>query len=331
MMKKTATIALALASSILLSSCVEKSSKARIGIAMIQPHAALESVEIGITDVLKESGLDFDIDRQNANGDVGTANQIAMKYRDEGVKLAVGIGTPVAVAMANTIKDVPVVFATITDPVGAKLVSTLEHGEGNVAGMSDAVPTDVHINLFKKVAGIKTLGYIYTSSESNSLSSLKLVEDACRSEGIELVSQSISSTNEVKQAAAAVVDRVDGLYISTDNTVFSAISSLIQVFRDAKKPIFSADVTGAMQGGCMLAFGFNYYKAGRATGEIIVDILKNGKSPAEIPVRFMTDTKDSDFLVDLDAAKNCGIEIPADIVDKANLVFEDGKLRAREL
>ncbi len=329
-MKRIAKFALALASSVLLFSCKEKSSKDKIGIAMIQPHAALEAAEIGIMDVLKESGLDFDIDRQNANGDVGTANQIAMKYRDEGVKLAVGIGTPVAVAMANTIKDAPVVFATITDPVGAELVSTLEHGEGNVTGMSDAVPTDQHISLFKKVAGIKTLGYIYTSSEANSQTSLKLVTDACQKEGIELVSQSISSTNEVKQAAEAIVGRVDGLYISTDNTIFSAITSLVQVFNEAKKPIFSADVTGAMQGGCMIAFGFNYYKAGRATGEIIVDILKNGKNPSEIPVRLMTDPKDSDFLIDLDAAKNCGIEIPADVLDTANLVFENGTLRAKE-
>ncbi len=329
-MKKVLKAVFAIASSVLLFSCLEKSGKDRIGIAMIQPHAALEAAEIGIMDVLKEEGFDVEFDRQNANNDVGTANQIALKYRDEGVKLAVGIGTPIAVALANSIKDVPVVFAAITDPVGSELVSTLEHGEGNVTGMSDAVPTDEHIAMFKSVTGIKTLGYIYTSNESNSQTSLRLVKEACEKEGLGLVTQAISSTNEVKQAAEAIIDRVDGLYISTDNTIFSAISSIVQVFGDAKKPIFSADVTGAMSGGCMLAFGFNYYKAGRATGNIIVDILRNGKSPSEIPVKFMTDPKDSDFLVDLDAAKNCGIEIPAEILGKANLIFENGKLTSKE-
>ncbi len=329
-MKKVLKAFFAIASSVLLFSCLEKSGKDRIGIAMIQPHAALEAAELGIMDVLKEEGFDVEFDRQNANNDVGTANQIALKYRDEGVKLAVGLGTPIAVALANTMKDVPVVFAAITDPVGSELVSTLEHGEGNVTGMSDAVPTDEHIAMFKSVTGIKTLGYIYTSNESNSQTSLRLVKEACEKEGLGLVTQAISSTNEVKQAAEAIIDRVDGLYISTDNTIFSAISSIVQVFGDAKKPIFSADVTGAMSGGCMLAFGFNYYKAGRATGNIIVDILRNGKSPSEIPVKFMTDPKDSDFLVDLDAAKNCGIEIPAEILGKANLIFENGKLTSKE-
>lgn len=328
-MKKIAKLAVVLAASALLFGCNEKSSKAKIGIAKIQQHPALDAAEKGIIDVINEAGLDVEFDLQNANADLNTANQIALKYKDENVKVAVGIATPIAVALANTIKKSPVIFAAVTDPVGADLVSTLEHGENNVTGMSDAVPTDLHIELFAEVTGIKTLGYIYTSSEANSQTSLKLVQDACAKLGLGLVTQAISSTNEVKQAAEAIIDRVDGIYLTTDNTVFSALSGLIQVFGDARKPIFSADVTGAMTGGCLLASGFNYYKAGRATGDIIVDILKNGKKPDEIPVRFMTEPSDSDFLIDLDAAKNCGITIPSKLLKQANLIFENGKLRER--
>ena len=328
-MKKIAKLAVVLAASALLFGCNEKSSKAKIGIAKIQQHPALDAAEKGIIDVINEAGLDVEFDLQNANADLNTANQIALKYKDENVKVAVGIATPIAVALANTIKQSPVIFAAVTDPVGADLVSTLEHGENNVTGMSDAVPTDLHIELFAEVTGIKTLGYIYTSSEANSQTSLKLVQDACAKLGLGLVTQAISSTNEVKQAAEAIIDRVDGIYLTTDNTVFSALSGLVQVFGDARKPIFSADVTGAMTGGCLLASGFNYYKAGRATGDIIVDILKNGKKPDEIPVRFMTEPSDSDFLIDLDAAKNCGITIPSELLKQANLIFENGKLRER--
>lgn len=328
-MKKIAKLAVVLAASALLFGCNEKSSKAKIGIAKIQQHPALDAAEKGIIDVINEAGLDVEFDLQNANADLNTANQIALKYKDENVKVAVGIATPIAVALANTIKQSPVIFAAVTDPVGADLVSTLEHGENNVTGMSDAVPTDLHIELFAEVTGIKTLGYIYTSSEANSQTSLKLVQDACAKLGLGLVTQAISSTNEVKQAAEAIIDRVDGIYLTTDNTVFSALSGLVQVFGDARKPIFSADVTGAMTGGCLLASGFNYYKAGRATGDIIVDILKNGKKPDEIPVRFMTEPSDSDFLIDLDVAKNCGITIPSELLKQANLIFENGKLRER--
>ena len=285
----------------------------------------MDSVEQGIVDYLKDNGIDAEYDLQNANGDVNTAAQIALKYKDENVDVAVGIATPVALALANSIKDIPVVFGTITDPLGAGLVTTLDHGEGNVTGMSDAIPTEQHIALFKEIAGIKTLGYIYTSSEANSVSSLELVKNACQKLGLNLVTQSIANSSEVKQAAETIVNRVDGIYLTTDNTVFSALSSLIQVFEKAKKPIFSGDVTGAMNGGCVIASGFNYYKAGRATGEMVLQIL-NGKKPSELPVRFMTEPEDFDLLFDLDSAKNCGIEIPKKYLDTASMIFENGKL-----
>lgn len=310
-------------------SCSKKSAnsekKVKIGIAKIVQHVALDSVEQGIVDYLKDNGIDAEYDLQNANGDVNTAAQIALKYKDENVDVAVGIATPVALALANSIKDIPVVFGTITDPLGAGLVTTLDHGEGNVTGMSDAIPTEQHIALFKEIAGIKTLGYIYTSSEANSVSSLELVKNACQKLGLNLVIQSITNSSEVKQAAETIVNRVDGIYLTTDNTVFSALSSLIQVFEKAKKPIFSGDVTGAMNGGCVIASGFNYYKAGRATGEMVLQIL-NGKKPSELPVRFMTEPEDFDLLFDLDSAKNCGIEIPKKYLDTASMIFENGKL-----
>lgn len=301
----------------------EKSYK--IGIAKIVQHVALDSVEQGIIDILNENNVKAAFDLQNANGDPNTATQIALKYKDERVDVAVGIATPVALAMANTIDDIPIVFGTVTDPLGSGLVTSLDHGEGNVTGMSDAIPTEQHILLFKELTGIKTLGYIYTSNEANSVSSLELVKRGCELAGLNLVTQAITNSSEVKQAAETIISRVDGLYLTTDNTVFSALSAVKQVFGEAKKPIFSGDVTGAQDGGCLIASGFNYYKAGRATGEMVLRILK-GEKPSEIPVRFMTDPSDSDLLFDLDAAKNCGITIPEAYLKEANLIFENGKL-----
>lgn len=190
--------------------------------------------------------------------------------------------------------------------------------------MSDAIPTVEHIKMFANIAGIKTLGYIYTSNEANSVSSLELVKQGCKEAGLELVTQSITQSSEVKQAAEAIVKRVDGIYLTTDNTVFSAIASLIDVFGKAKKPVFSGDVTAAKDGGIFMASGFNYYKAGRATGEIVVKIL-NGEKPADIPVRFMTEPSDSDLLINLDVASDCGISISEELKNSANMIFENGK------
>ena len=321
----------ALAASLCLSSLTAAKAKTakvkqvKIGIAKIVQHVALDDVERGVMDAIKAAGIDAKYDLQNANGDVNTANQIAAQFRDERVDVAVGIATPIAIALANTMKDTPIVFGTVTDPLGAGLVKTLEHGERNITGMSDELPSVEHIKLFKEITGIKTLGYIYTSNEDNSISGLELVKKGCKEAGLELVTQSISTSAEVRQAAEAIVNRVDGIYLTTDNTVFSALPSLVSVFNKAKKPIFSGDVTGAKNGGCFMASGFNYYKAGYATGEIVVQIL-NGKKPSEIPVRFMTQPSDSDLLFDLDVAKTCGITIPEEYLKQATFVIENGKL-----
>ncbi|GHU39053.1 ABC transporter substrate-binding protein [Spirochaetia bacterium] len=298
--------------------------KVKIGIAKIVQHPALDAAEQGMIDVLEAAGVAFEYDRQNANGDVNTAAQIAAKFRSERVALAVGIGTPVAVALATAIKDIPVVFATVTDPVGAGLVSTVAHGEGNVTGMSDATPNEDYIRIFKEIANIKTFGYIYTSNEANSISSLLEVQAAAKKLGVTVIEQAISTSSEVRAAAQSIVGRVDGIYLTTDNTVYSALPALIQVFNAAKKPIFSCDVTSTRGGGSVIATGINYYKAGRATGELVLQIL-NGKKPSDIPVRYMTEPGDNDFLLDLDEAARCGIKVPQKYIDQANIIFQNGK------
>ncbi|AEF84591.1 ABC transporter, substrate-binding protein [Treponema primitia ZAS-2] len=331
-MKKLVTIAgLCLTALLLMSAGGRDSSgdkKVRIGIAKIVQHEALDACEQGVVDALKARGIDAVLDHQNANGDMNTAAQIANKFKSDKVDVAVGIATPIAVSLATTFTDTPVVFSAVTDPVGANLVSSLANGSGNVTGLSDAIPTGEHIALFKEIANIKTLGYIYTSSEANSISALTLVEDACKTLGLQLVTQAISTSAELRQAAEAIVNRVDGIYLTTDNTVYSALPALIQVFSAAKKPIFSGDVTAALNGGCVIASGFNYYKAGLATGNIVADILE-GKKPADIPVKFLTDPSESDLLFDLDEAKNCGITIPAKYLSLANYTYENGKLNTK--
>jgi putative ABC transport system substrate-binding protein len=95
-----------------------------------------------------------------------------------------------------------------------------------------------------------------------------------------------------------------------------------------KKPIFASDVTAALDGGCLIASGFNYYKAGRATGEMVVQILE-GADPDAMPVRFITEPSDTDLLFDLDVAKACGIAIPEKYLAMANYIFENGELHEK--
>jgi len=305
--------------------CAPKKSEIVIGISKIVAHPALDAVEQGIKDELAEQNIPATFDSQNANGDLNTAAAIANKFKSDKVALAVGIATPTAQALANTLKTIPVVFSAVTDPVKAGLVTTLARGEKNVCGVSDMTPVKEQIQFLVRLKPIKKLGIIYTSSEANAVALADLTKAACKELGIEVVETTVTSSAEVKQAAQAIVDRVDAIYISTDNTVVSALSSVTSVAMAKKVPVMTADPTSATNADVLVAWGFDYYKMGRATGRMIADVLR-GKKPSEIPVKFMTDPSDVALFVNADIAKQLGIALPADVVSMASTLVRDGKV-----
>ncbi len=299
-----------------------------VGISKIVSHPALDAIEKGIIDELTELGYNLRFDVQSANGDLNTAASIAAKFKADRVKLAIGIATPTAVALANTISDIPVIFSAVTDPVGAGLVKNLERGERNITGISDMTPVREQIELLASSKQIRRLGHVYTSSEANAVALAAIAKKTAQEMGMEFVETTVTNSTEVRQAAQAIIGRVDALYVSTDNTVVSALSSLIDVATRRGVPVMSADPSSAQTIGVLAAYGFDYYKLGRATGKLAAEVLE-GTLPAEIPTRFMTDPSDLDLIINLDVAKTLGITIPAEILAKANKIIENGVLTSR--
>jgi putative tryptophan/tyrosine transport system substrate-binding protein len=320
-----------LAAAVLVTGCQGKSTAAAsktkplIGISKIVSHPALDAVEKGIQDELAAEGVDATYDLQNANGDINTAASIATKFKSEKVAVAIGIATPTAQALVNTIKDTPVVYSAVTDPVGAGLVASFDQGGANVTGVSDLTPVKEQIQLLQQMKPIKRLGHVYSSGEANAVALAKLAEQACKDLGIEFVPTTVTNSAEVKQATETIVGKVDGIYVSTDNTVVSALSALTDVAMRNKVPVMSADPSSAETMDVLAAWGFDYYKMGRATGRMVGQILKGTKT-ADIPTKFMTDPSDVDLLINLDVAKKLGITIPQSIIDKANTIVQDGKV-----
>ncbi len=306
----------------------EPSKQALIGISKIVSHPALDAVEKGIQDELAAQKVNARFDLQNANGDANTAASIANKFQSEKVTLAIGIATPTAQALVNTLKGTPVVFSAVTDPVKAGLVKSVTKGQKNVTGVSDMTPVKQQIELLLKIKKVKRLGHIYTSSEENAVVLAGIVKQACRELGIEFVETTVSKSAEVKQAVQAIAKRVDALYISTDNTVVSAMSAVTDVAMKNRIPVMSADPSSAETHPVLAAWGFDYYKMGRATGKLVAELLK-GKKPEQLPTRFMTKASDVDLLVNLDVAKKLGLTIPNEIVKSANKVVENGKLKKK--
>ena len=300
----------------IITTTPEKSDEnIQIGISKLISHPALDAIEEGIKDYLNENGIVAAYETQTANGEISTASSIAQLFKTKGKDLVVGIATPTAQALANVFTDIPVVFATVTDPEAAGLM-----GIENVAGTSDMVPVKEQLNLIERITGAKSIGMVYTSAESNGITLMETMRKACEEKGIELVTASVSNSAEVMMAAQSIIDRVDAMYVSTDNTVISAIASLSEVCSSNNVPLFSSDTTSSFGTEVLMAGGFDYYQSGRLTGEIIKRVL-DGEKPEDIGTVYLDKLE---IYINLDVAEKLGISIPDDIITDAVYIIENG-------
>lgn len=297
-----------------------ENAKPLIGIAKIVSHPALDAVEKGIMEEVSKAYPGARFDLQNANGEPSTASQIAQKFKVEKAAVAVGIATPTAQALAAALKNIPVIYSAVTDPVAAGLVASYDKGGANITGTSDLPPVEGQIDTLIALAKAKRIGHVYNAGEANSVNTAKVAEAYCKKKGVQFITSVVANSAEVSQAIASLAGRVDGIYLSTDNTVFAAISSVADVCLKKKIPLVTADPSSAEKVPVLAAVGFDYYKMGKATGRIVVDVLK-GKKTADIPTWFAKDPSEHALVLNQDVAKTLGITIPAELLSRASLVL----------
>ncbi len=292
-------------------------------ITAIVEHPALDAARKGIKDELAEQGYEagknLSWEFQSAQGDVGTAGQIAKKFVGDNPDVIVAIATPSAQAVVAAARgSVPVVFTAVTDPVAAKLITNPDRPGANVTGVTDLSPLGAHLDLIKEMTpAAQRVGVPYNPGEANAVVLVEMLQQMAPSRGMEIVTASAPSTNDVLSAARSLVGKVDVIYVPTDNTVVSALESVIKVGIDAKIPVYAGD-TDSVPRGAMAAVGFNYYDVGRQTGRIIVRIFE-GEKPGNIPVEGVSKTE---LYVNPSSAKKMGVSISDAIIKRAKKVYK---------
>ncbi len=324
---KKLIITVLLLTAFLLLSCSDRAGEVKIGISKIVAHPALDAVEKGIQDGLAEMKYtEAKYDLQNANGDMNSAISIANKFKSDKVNVAVGIATPTAQALVQSLTEIPVVFTAVTDPVSAGLVPSLAASGTNVTGFSDMTPVKEQIKMIADLGGIKRIGHVYSSGEANAVVLAAMAKEACDELEIEFVAATVTNSAEVLTATLSIVDKIDAIYISTDNTVVSALAALAEVASEKGIPVISADPSSAEQFDILAAYGFDYYTMGVATGRLVAKIL-DGEKPGSFPTQFLTDASDLVLLINLDIAKKLNFTLSDEIKNKANKIVENGVLR----
>ena len=316
--RPTLVFAALVAGSLTLSACGSSSGGGaggdgktyQIGISQIVSHPALDAAREGFKKAVEDSDLNVEFEEQNAQGDQATLTSIANSYQNKDLVLA--IATPTAQATAQAVTNKPVLFTAVTDPVDAKLVASLEAPGANVTGTTDMNPVKEQLELVKEIKpDAKTVGIVYSSAEANSAVQVRMAEEAAPELGLTIQKRAITNTGEVAQAAQSL--DVDAIYVPTDNTVVSALESVIGVAQEKHLPVVAGEAD-SVEKGAMATYGIDYEKLGEQTGEMAVKILKDGADPATMPVEKQTEYT---LVVNKEAADKAGVTLPQSLLDKA--------------
>ena len=297
-----------------------QNKEVKVGVLQLLSHPALDQIYKGLEDGLAKEGYkvgeNLKIDLQNAQGDQSNLASMGQKLVTDNNDILVGITTPATLSLSNATKDKPIIMAGITYPVEAGLIKSEDKPGNNITGVSDRTPIKQQLEIMKKVLPkMKKVGILYTASEDNSVKQAQEAEKLAKELGLEVKVSSIANTNDIQQVTESLASETDAIFVPIDNTIASAMSTVVKV-TDAKKiPVFPSADTMVADGG-VLGIGVDQYQIGVETAKVVAKVLK-GEDTKNMPIVL---ANEGVIYLNEAKAKQLGIEIPNEIKEKAKVV-----------
>ena len=316
-MKRVISVIVCIA--LILAAAVSFAETYTVGIGQFAQHGSLDNCYQGFVEGLAEAGLvvgeNLKIDLQNAQADMGIAQQIAAQFASAKVDMMVGIATPMAQACYNAAAGaIPTIFTAVTDPVAAGFADANGVAAGEITGTSDALPIKAQLETIRAMLPDATkIGILYTTSEVNSISAIAEYKALAPAYGFEIVESGISTTADIPLALDALLSKVDCLTNLTDNTVVSALALVLDKANAAGKPVFGSEIE-QVKLGCAAAEGLDYIALGRQTGLMAAKVLKGEAKASEIPYEIITEPQ---LYVNSEALAKFGITLSDELAARA--------------
>lgn len=264
-----------------MSAQAQDQEEISVGVLQFVEHESLDQNYQGFIDGLEEAGYvegeNLTLNYLNASGDTANLQSMSENVTNSSDYIF-AIATPAAQAIANVEQKKPVLFSSVSDPVGAGLVENLEEPEANITGTTDAGPIEDQVALLQAVVpDAERVGIIYNSGEANSMSEAEKATAALEAAGIEVVEATVTSTNDISQVMSGLVnDDVDAVFTVTDNTIASAMTLVGDLALEAELPIIGGSKDMALANG-LTTYGLDYYELGKQTAGMLVEIIESGE------------------------------------------------------
>lgn len=277
-----------------------------IGATQILEHPSLDEAYNGFQAAIEDAGLDVEFDYQNAQNDQNNVKTISDNFVADDVDLIFANSTPSALGALNATKDIPILFTSVTDAVDAGLVESMEEPGDNITGVVDLHPEAIEntVQFIDEYFEGANVGVIYNAGEANSVAQIDAVEAAADGTSLSISERTVSNSSEVQQATSSLAGEVDVLYIVTDNTVVSALDTVVGVANEQQIPLIVGEPDSLEKGG-FATFGIDYHTIGYRTGEMAVEILSGEKTPGDINVEYPPEIQ---LFINKEAAEAQGVE-----------------------
>lgn len=297
-----------------------------IGISQFAEHGSLDNCREGFLAGLAEEGIvegkNLTVLFDNSQADMGTASTIADNFVSQKVDLICAIATPSAMSAYNSCMktEIPVIYTAVSDPVAAGLANEDGTSVGNVTGTSDALPVTNQLEMIRQILPeAEKIGILYTTSETNSESTIAEYKKYAADYGFEIVDSGINTIADVPMAAADLASRVDCITNLTDNTVVSALQTVLDAADKEGIPVFGSEVE-QVKNGCVASMGLEYYELGKQTGAMAAKVLKGEAKASELEYEVITEAS---LYVNTAAADKVGLVLDEEFVNGAYEKFDE--------
>lgn len=288
----------------------------------------------GIREAFKEAGVAHELIVRQANSDERVAEKILDEFQSKSLDLIFAMGTKAAKLANEQVKDIPVVFTAVTNPVESGVVPSWEGSESHLAGNSNWIRPEILVRVFRlAVPRLDRLGMLRSSGTGGLVSGAELRgmrEFLARpgSPKLDIIEEIAEGVEDIRPAVRRLLDaQVQAIWIPIDFLVYSNMEEVLQGMGDDMLPLVSSSMKGT-EAGAVAGVLVDYAILGKRAVVIALEILQKGRTPSSLPIETMESYQ---VVVNLGAAKRCGYELPLSLLVLADLILtEDGELRENE-
>lgn len=324
MKKKLAMLAacgMMLASVFAMVGCGEdESGKTKIGVVQMIENGAFNDMKDGILAELEEKGYTEEnsvIEVKCAQGDATNLQTIAQEMADGSYDAVFTIATPATQAMVNQGSDTPVFFCAVSAPVAAGIVTDMDKPDKNATGTSNAIPVgDIFALSNSLTPDVKTYGFLYCTSEDNSVNTIESAKEYCEANNISYEEATVTNSSEVQQAVQILADKVDAIFIPNDSVIQSAMPLVTEVAREKKVPVYGSSAT-MVDSGAFATIAISDTEIGKMTVDMAMEHMKDGKAIADIPSIVVPA---SNTVINKNTMEALGVTLSDDVMNSAVFV-----------